>query len=416
LTGHLHMATYFYQATDPSGQIIEGDIEASDYRVAVQKVRNLNYFPIKVTQEKPDTSFIEKWKVPTSQAFSFSKISSYELMNFTRQLATLVSAKLTLDKGLTITTRLTEKEKTREIFQDIQKRVHAGSSFADSLATYPDVFSKMYINMVRAGEMGGVLDVVLTRLADFLENNEETKNKILSALIYPAILILAGAGAVVFLMTFVVPKLSGVFEGSGKTIPFITRVLLNTSTIMNQYWWSLGMGLILAVLAFWLFLKSDFGRNLWDGLVLKLPIFGDLVRKIEMSRFSRTMATLLNSGVPVLQALNIVQSVIINHVIASVMAPLQEGLKSGQGISRPLQKANVFPPLAVHMIVVGEETGELESMLVKVADIYDKEVDNAIQRMLKVFEPVLVLTIGGSIIFIVASILMGMMEVTNIIM
>jgi len=410
------MATYFYQATDPSGQIIEGDIEASDYRVAVQKVRNLNYFPIKVTQEKPDTSFIEKWKVPTSQAFSFSKISSYELMNFTRQLATLVSAKLTLDKGLTITTQLTEKEKTRETFQDIQKRVHAGSNFADSLATYPDVFSKMYINMVRAGEMGGVLDVVLTRLADFLENNEETKNKILSALIYPAILILAGAGAVVFLMTFVVPKLSGVFEGSGKTIPFITRVLLNTSTIMNQYWWSLGMGLILAVLAFWLFLKSDFGRNLWDGLVLKLPIFGDLVRKIEMSRFSRTMATLLNSGVPVLQALNIVQSVINNRVIASVMAPLQEGLKSGQGISRPLQKANVFPPLAVHMIVVGEETGELESMLVKVADIYDKEVDNAIQRMLKVFEPVLVLTIGGSIIFIVASILMGMMEVTNIIM
>jgi type II secretory pathway component PulF len=176
------------------------------------------------------------------------------------------------------------------------------------------------------------------------------------------------------------------------------------------------MGLTVLILAFGLFLKSDFGRNLWDRLVLKLPIFGDLVRKIEMSRFSRTMSTLLNSGVPVLQSLTIVQSVINNRVIASAMTPLQEALKSGQGISRPLQKAKVFPSLAVHMIMVGEETGELENMLNKVANTYDKEVNNAIQRALKLLGPILVLSVGGSIIFIVASILMGMMEVTNIIM
>lgn len=410
------MTTYFYQATDMAGKIIEGDIEASDYRVAVQKVRSLNYFPIRVTQETPDTSFLNKWKVPTAKVFTSSKVSSYELMNFTQQLATLISSKLTLDKSLTITTRLTEKETTRETFQDIQKRVHAGSSFADSLAAYPDVFSKMYVNIVRAGELGGVLDIVLTRLANFLENSEETKDKILSALIYPTILFFAGVGAVVFLMTFVVPKLSGVFEGSGKVIPLITQILLNTSHFMSQYWWFIGIGMALAVFIFALFLKSDFGRNLWDRLILKLPMFGDLVRKIEMSRFSRTMATLLNSGVPVLQALTIVQSVINNRVIATAIEPLQEGLKSGQGISRPLQKSNAFPPLAVHMIVVGEETGDLESMLVKVADTYDKEVNNAIQRTLKIFEPALVLSIGGSVIFIVASILMGMMEVTNIIM
>lgn len=410
------MATYYYQATDPSGEIIEGDLEASDYQVAVQKVRNLNYFPIKVTEEQPPQSIFKDWRALVSRAFSSSRISSGELMYFTRQLATLVSSKLTLDKGLTITTQLTERDKTREAFQDIQKRVHAGSSFADALAAYPDVFSKMYVNIIRAGELGGVLDIVLTRLADFLENTEETKDKILSALIYPAILIVAGVGAVVFLMTFVVPKLSGVFEGNGKAIPVTTRVLLNVSNIMNQYWWSFGMGLIVTVLAFWLFLKSDFGRNLWDRLVLKLPLFGDLVRKIEMSRFSRTMATLLHSGVPVLQALNIVESVINNRVIAAAMAPLQDGLKSGQGISRPLQKTKAFPPLAVHMIVVGEETGELESMFVKVADTYDREVDIAIQRTLKILEPMLVLMIGGSVIFIVASILMGMMEVTNIIM
>jgi general secretion pathway protein F len=410
------MTTYFYQATDTTGSIIEGDIEASDYRVAVQKVRSLNYFPIKVTHEKPDTSFFKKWKVPASQSFALSKVSSQELMNFTQQLSTLISSKLTLDKSLTITTKLTEKEKTREMFQDIQNRVHAGSSFADSLAAYPNVFSNIYINMIRAGEMGGVLDVVLERLAGFLENTEETKSKIVNAMIYPAILIVVGVGAVVFLMTFVVPRLSGVFEGSEAAIPFITRVLLNTSTVMSQYWWSFGIGLIILVLAFWLFLKSALGRSLWDQLVLKLPISGDLVRKIEMSRFSRTMSTLLNSGVPVLQAINIVQSVIGNRVIAEAMTPLQEALKSGQGLSRPLQKAKVFPSLAVHMIMVGEETGELENMLTKVANTYDKEVDNAIQRALKLLGPILVLSIGGSIIMIVASILIGMMEVTNIIM
>jgi len=410
------MTTYFYQATDTAGEIIEGDIEAPDYRVAVQKVRSLNYFPIKVTQEKPDTSFLKKWKVPTAKEFTFSKISSYELMNFTQQLSTLISSKLTLDKSLTVTTQLTEKETTREMFQDIQKRVHAGSSFADSLAAYPNVFSKMYVNMVRAGEMGGVLDIVLKRLADFLENSEEIKSKIVSAMIYPAILIVAGGLAIVVLMTFVVPTLSEVFEGSEAAIPFITRVLLNTSTVMSQYWWAFGMGLIVAVLGFWLFLKSAFGRHAWDQLVLKLPVFGDLVRKIEMSRFSRTMSTLLNSGVPVLQSLTIVQSVINNRVIASAMTPLQEALKSGQGLSRPLQKTKAFPPLAVHMIIVGEETGELENMLTKVANTYDKEVDNAIQRALKLLGPILVLSIGGSIIMIVFSILIGMMEVTNIIM
>jgi general secretion pathway protein F len=410
------MAIFFYQATDLAGAIIEGDIEAPDYRVAVQKVRSLNYYPIKVTQEKPDTSFFKKWKTSSSRSFALSKVSSYELMNFTQQLSTLISSKLTLDKSLTITTRLTEKERTREMFQDIQNRVHAGGSFADSLAAYPNVFSKIYVNMIRAGEMGGVLDVVLERLADFLENAEETKSKIVNAMIYPAILIVVGVGAVVFLITFVVPKLSGVFEGNEATIPFITRVLLDTSFAMSQYWWSFGIGLIVLVLVFWLFLKSDFGRSLWDELVLKLPIFGDLVRKIEMSRFSRTMSTLLNSGVPVLQSLTIVQSVINNRVIASAMTPLQEALKSGQGLSRPLQKAKAFPPLAVHMIMVGEETGELENMLTKVANTYDKEVDNAIQRALKLLGPILVLSIGGSIIMIVASILIGMMEVTNIIM
>jgi len=282
------MTTYFYQATDTAGAIIEGDIEAPDYRVAIQKVRSLNYFPIKVTEEKPDTSFFKKLKAPTSQAFALSKVSSYELMNFTQQLATLISSKLTLDKSLTVTTQLTEKEKTRGMFQDIQKRVHAGSSFADSLSAYPDVFSKMYVNMVRAGEMGGVLDVVLARLADFLENSEETKSKIVNAMIYPAILIVAGGIAIVVLMTFVVPTLSAVFEGSEAAIPFITRILLDTSYVMSQYWWSFGIGLIVVILIFCSFLKSNFGRAVGRGArIVRGPATGDAPR-LERS-FARRM-------------------------------------------------------------------------------------------------------------------------------
>ena len=410
------MATYFYQASDPAGEIVEGDVEAPDHQVAVQKVRSLNYFPIKVTQEQPHPFFFKAWSAPVSLAFSFSRISPGELMSFTQQLATLVSSKLTLDRSLTIATQLTEKEKTREMFRDIQKRVHGGSNFADALAAYPDVFSKMYVNMVRAGELGGVLDIVLQRLAEFQESTEDTKSKIFNAMIYPAILILTGAGAVIFLMTFVIPKLFVIFQDTGKALPFSTRMLLETSDFLNQYWWMIGGASIIGVIAFWVFLKSEVGRYQWDQLVLKLPLFGDLVRKIEMSRFSRTMATLLNSGVPVLQSLQIVRSVINNRVMADAMELIKEGLKSGQGLSRPLQKTNVFPSMAVHMIVVGEETGELEGMLVKVADTYDKEVENALRRILGLLGPVLVLSIGGSIIFIVASILLGMLTVTDIVM
>ncbi len=410
------MATYFYQATDTEGRIIEGDLDAPDYRVAVQKVRGLNYFPIKVTQEEPDNSFFKGLSLQDSLTSPFSKISAKELMSFTQQLATLTSSKLTLDKSLSITTRLTEKEKARETFQDIQKRVHGGSSFADALAAYPEVFSKMYVNIIRAGELGGVLDSVLMRLGDFLERVQDTKSKIVNAMIYPAILISFGGGAILFLMIFVVPKFSSIFEDKGNAIPFVTMILLNLSNFLVHNWWMIGAVSVFILIAFIVYAKSPIGKYYWDKLVLKLPIFGDLVRKIEMSRFSRTMATLLNSGVPVLQALNVVQSVINNRVIATAIAPLQEGLKSGQGISRSLQKADTFPPLAVHMIVVGEETGELEDMLIKVADTYDKEVDNAIRRALAMLGPFLLLSVGGTVIFIVFSIFLGMFSVTDLIM
>ena len=409
------MTTYFYQATDETGKIIEGDIEAPDYRIAVQKVRGLNYYPIRVSEDQPNQSVFRDWSDTANRALSSSQVTSQELLLYTQQLATLISSKLTLDKSLTIAVRLTERERTRALFQDVQKRVHAGSSFADALAAYPAVFSKIHVNMIRAGELGGVLDTVLNRLADFLENAEAIKGKIINAMIYPAVLLTFGSGAILFLLTYVVPTLSEVFAGHEAMIPWNTQILLSVSHFFNQYGLELGVGLVSGFFMFFLFIKSEAGKMQWDRLALKLPVLGDLVRKIEMSRFSRTLASLLNSNVPVLQSLDIVHSVINNRAIAAALTPLKEGLKSGQGLSRPLQKTNAFPPLGVHMIVVGEESGELESMMIKVADTYDREVDNAIQRAIQIFGPAFVLLIGGSLIFIVVSVLMGMMEVTNVI-
>lgn len=410
------MSTYFYQATDDTGKIVEGDIEASDYQIALQKVRGLNYYPIRVSEDKPQEPVFSEWRSSVSRAFSTSPLSSRELLEFTQQMSTLISSKLTLDRSLTITTRLAEKEKNRVLLEDIQKRVHAGSSFADALAVYPNSFSKMYINMVRAGELGGVLDAVLKRLASFLENLQDTKSKVTNAMIYPAILFFFGGLAILFLMMFVVPKFSSIFGDKTAAIPFVTQILLQISGFLTQNVLTIAATSAMAMVALITYLKSPTGKLHMDRLILKLPLFGSLIKKVEVSRFSRTMATLMSSGIPVLQALNVVQSVVQNRVIGEAMGPLKQGLKSGQGLSRSLQKSDLFPSLAVHMIVVGEETGELEEMMVKVADTFDKEVDNSIRRTLALLGPLLLLSIGGTLIFIVFAIFLGMFSVTDLIM
>ena len=407
------MTVYSYKATDKSGKFIEGDIDAPDYQAAIEHIRQLNYFPVKVAEGKGASKLSADLKI-SLPSFG-SKVSTKDLMTITQQLATLVDSGLTLDDGLSTLVKLAETETLRSVLSDIRKRVHAGSSFADALAEHPDVFSKLYINMVRAGEAGGMVGEALTRLEIFLEKSVTLKSNIRSAMIYPSILFMVGASAVVILITFVVPHFAKLFEDMGAALPLPTQILMGASSLIINYWPALILILLTGTAAFKFYTKTDKGRLWWDGLLLKLPLVGPLIRKIEVSRFSLTMATLLKSGVPVLQAMGIVQSILINRVISDAIGNLRQALKRGKGLSSPLQESGVFPPMAVQMITVGEASGSLDNMLTRVSHTYDKEVEQAIKQLISMIEPLMILFIALVIGFIVISMLLAIIGANDIV-
>ena len=407
------MTVYSYKATDKSGKFIEGDIDAPDYQAAIEQIRQLNYFPVKVAEGKNTSKLSAGLKI-SLPSFG-STVSNKDLMTITQQLATLVDSGLTLDDGLSTLVKLAETEKIRFILSDIRKRVHAGTSFADALAEHPDVFSKLYINMVRAGEAGGMIGEALSRLETFLEKSVTLKSNIRSAMVYPIILFMVGASAVVILITFVVPQFAKLFEDMGAALPLPTQILMSISALIIKYWPALLLTILVGAGAFKFQIKTNKGRLWWDGLLLKLPLIGSLIRKIEVSRFSLTMATLLKSGVPVLQAMGIVQSILINRVISDAVGNLRQSLKRGKGLSGPLQEAGVFPPMAVQMITVGEASGSLDSMLTRVSHTYDKEVEQAIKQLISMIEPVMILFIALVIGFIVISMLLAIIGANDIV-
>ena len=406
------MTVYTYKATDKNGKYVEGDISASDYKAAIQQIRKLNYFPVKVSEGKGSSKF--SFGMTLSRPSWGSPIPVKDLMTLTQQLATLVDSGLTLDDGLSTLVKLSETEKTRSVLADIRKQVHAGSSFADALAEHPKIFSKLYVNMIRAGEAGGILGEALSRLALFMEKSVELKNSIRSAMVYPAILTLVGGTAVIVLITFVIPQFSKLFEEMGAALPIPTQIMLGLSSLIIDYWPALILGFTGFIAAFNLYLRTNNGRLKWDKMLLKLPLFGPLIQKIEVSRFSLTLATLLKSGVPILQAMEIVRSIIINRVISDSIIVIQQALKKGQGLSGPLQKAGVFPPMAVHMITVGETSGALDKMLTKVSNTYDKEVEQSIKQVISLIEPMMILFMAVVIGFIVVSMLLAIFSANDI--
>ena len=406
------MNTFYYKATDRRGNSIEGNLEASDYGNAVAQVRSLNYLPINISETKSVKKFSIKLLI---HKIGFkNKLSAKDLVSTTQQLATLVDSGLTLDKALSILVDLAEKPQAKEVLTEVHKQVHAGSSFANALAAFPKVFSKLYINMIRAGEAGGTLAPSLNRVADFLEKSEELKANIRSAMVYPAILTSVGGFAVLVLFTVVIPRFSKLFDELGAALPLPTKIMLFLSSSMTNHWLAVLITLVLAVVCFIFYRNHEKGRMHWDGIVLKLPMFGSLEKKIEVSRFSRTMASLLSSGVAILQALTITKTILNNRVIAATMGPLHQGLKEGNGLSEPLQQTGIFPPLAVHMITVGEETGSLDVMLTKVANTYDREVERSIKQLISLIEPFMILSMALIIGFIVISMLLAIFSINDI--
>jgi len=406
------MDIFYYKATDQLGKPIEGNLEASDYQNAVAQLRRLNYFPIQLSSNQPHKNF--SINHPFQINGLRSKISAKDLVSLTEQLATLVDSGITLDKSLSILVDLAEKPQAKEILTEVHKKVHAGSSFADALAEYPKVFSKLYINMIRAGEAGGTLAPSLTSVASFLDKSEELKANIRSAMIYPAILTSVGGFAILVLFTVVIPRFTKLFDELGAALPLPTKIMLFLSTFITNHWFAIIILFILLVAGFIFYLKQEKGRLHWDGIVLGLPLFGSLAQKIEVSRFSRTMATLLSSGVAILGALNITQAILNNRMIAATMSQLRQGLKEGKGFSKPLQETGIFPPLAIHMITIGEETGMLDKMLTKVANTYDREIERSIKQLISLIEPFMILSMALVIGFIVISMLLAIFSINEI--
>ncbi len=404
------MAEFAYKATDSMGKIVEGLMEAPEKKEVISKLQSLGYIPIMIGPRSKSRSF----SFDIDPMAFFRRVSSRDVMVFTQQLSTLLSAGLPLDKSLFIVAELTEKPELKKIVNDVLASIQEGVSLADALSKHPKAFSKLYANMVRAGEAGGVLELILERLVDFLESSQELRDYITSSMLYPILLTCVCGMTIVLLLTFVIPKFSAMFEDVGGTVPASAQFLLGASDFMKSYWWLL-LGIVVGVfIGTRRYLATENGRVKWDAFKLKIAMVKTLVQKIEVARFARTLGTLMRSGVPILQSLNIVRETVGNVIIAQSLTGIHEGIKQGKGISKPLKSANTFPPLAIHMITVGEETGKLDEMLLKVADTFDQDVRNAIKRLISLLEPCLILFMAFVVGSIVITMLLAIISVNDI--
>lgn len=333
---------------------------------------------------------------------------------FTRELAGMLEAGLSLDKSLTVLADLEEKETLKKIIMELQKGIRAGRSMAECLSNFPDVFSDVYVNAVRAGEAGGVLEEVLSRVAKFMEDEEALKEEVVSALIYPALLLAAGAATIIFMLLFVIPGFADIFAGTGSLMPLPTRVLLGASLTFSRYWWVaasvLGLSAILVKKRF----KTAEGRLVLDRFKTKAPLIREAAKKAATARFSRTLGTLLQSGLPIMDALRIAINALGNRHMIEQAGKVLEGVRRGRGIAAPLKEAGVLPPLAMHMLTVGEETGRLDEMLVRIADKYDRELSIFIKRALTILEPALILIMAVLVGSMVVSLLLAIFSLNDL--
>ncbi len=404
------MAKFSYKAAEKNGQYKTGVIEASSEIAVVQKLREQNLRPILIN---PLTIKESKQTTALNLSAFFARVRRTDVMDFTSKLSILIEAGIPLDRCLAITTDLTENPKMKEIIRELRRKVQGGASFGDSLSQHPKIFNRLYVNMVRSGETGGVLESILQRLAGFLESSQELRQEIVSASIYPILLSTVGGLVVGFMVTYVLPKFTVIFENMGADLPLPTKILVQSTEFVKSSWFFIIGAIIILSIIVKQYIKTKEGRMKWDDLKLKLPLLGNLLQKIEVARFARTLGTLVRSGVPILQALSIVKETLTNEVMATSLISVYGRLKEGGGLANPLKDTGRFPPLAVHMIAVGEETGSFESMLLKVADTYENDVRVTVKRVMSLVEPLLILTMGVVVGFIVISMLMAVFSVSD---
>lgn len=416
------MARYTYVALDAKGKEITGEIESDSSNNAVARIREMGYFPTNVTEARaaartPATARARGTRKAISINISLggSKVKSKILTTFTRQLATLIDAGLPLLRGLNVLRNQEKNPVLKRTLGNIAEAVESGSTFSEALAQHPKIFNKLYVNMVRAGEAGGVLDVTLNRLADFMEKAQKIKNKVISAMVYPAVVICVAFAILFFLMTVVVPKFESIFADmlSGESLPALTQFVMDTSRFLTQNVLVVIGGIVAIVILVKLVGKTEKGRYLLDNLKLHAPIVGGLLRKVSIARFTRTLGTLIASGVPILQALNIVRETAGNAVVAKAVGRIHDSVKEGERIVEPMEASGIFPPMVVSMVDVGEETGALPDMLMKIADVYEDEVDNAVGALTSLLEPVMIVFLAVVVGTIVIALFLPLIEIID---
>jgi len=401
------MATFFFRAVASDGKVRSGSLTGDNEKLIARELRKQGLTPIYVGVAPKGASL--EIKLP-----SFGKGKRRDVLFFTQELSTLLTAGVPLDRALSITGELTERPAFRFIVLDVLRVLKGGRSLADSLATHPDYFSDLYINMVRAGEASGALASIFERLAEFERSRDDLRNFIVSSMIYPALLATVGMASVTILLMFVVPKFATIFSDPRMKIPVPTQIMLVASNLMQSYWW-VAVSVVAATVIIWTtYTRTAAGRIWWDGARLKIPMLGDALLKAETARFARAMATLVANTVPLVQSIGIAAATLTNRTISAALAGVAQGVKRGEGIAVPLRKAAVFPPLAAHLLTVGEETGRLDQMFARMADIYENDTRAAIKRFTSVFEPIVILVMGVLVGALILSMLLAITSINDV--
>lgn len=404
------MGVFEYKGFSEQGKNVKGYIDADSIKSAKAKLRKSGVLPTEINEE---TKKLEE-KTSVTFASLTEVISKSDVALMTRQFATLINAGLPMIESLCALIEQLDNVRLKKIVTTIRERVNEGGAVADALLAYPNVFSNIYVNMVRAGEASGALDIVLLRLADFQESQVKLMRKIKAIFAYPILMMFVGGGVLTFLLTYVIPKVTKIFQNYKKELPLPTKILITTSNLLKDNWFLVLVVLILTAYFIKRYINTEKGRERLDRLTLSLPVIGKLSQKIIIARFTRTLSTLLKSGIPLLTSMGIVKNIVNNVIVADAIKDASLSVREGESIADTLKSTGMFPPLVTRMIAVGEKTGELENMLEKVADSYENEVEAMVLGLTSVIEPIMILIMGGVVAFIVISILLPIFELNQI--
>ena len=403
-------STFVYKVRDPGGKVLEGRLEADSAELVVDKLRQMGYTPISV-DERSESKFTADIKIPGLS----NRVSLKDVAILSRQFATMIDAGLSILRALAILAEQTENQELGRILGEVRLDVERGASLSVALDRHPKAFNRLYVAMVRSGETSGTLDSVLLRLADTIEKQVELHRKVKSAMTYPVMVGIVVFTIAMIMLIFIVPQFEGIYDSLDGELPFPTKVLLAISRIVRTLFPFLIVGGVIAVIAFRRWINTESGRAIWDRFKLRVPIFGPLVRKTALARFSRTLASLTRAGVPILESLEIVADTAGNVVVSDAVHDTQRAVKAGDSIARPLEQHEVFPPMVVQMMAVGEETGALDEMLEKIAEFYEQEVEATVDALTSLIEPILIVIMGVMVGGMIVALYLPLFNIINLI-